>query len=108
MTTRPNVLLIDDDPVGTTAIKSILADEGYSVECASEGLAGLRLALTGRFRIVITDWVMPNLPGTELCRKLREAHLPSYVYILLLSQKSRTSDIVDGLNAGADDYLTKP
>ena len=108
MNHHPNVLLIDDDPVGITLLSDMLTEAGYSVECASDGFKGLRLAMTGKFRIVITDWVMPDLSGPDLCRELRRAELPSYVYVLFLSQRSRTSDIVEGLHAGADDYLSKP
>jgi putative two-component system response regulator len=108
MTVHPSVLLIDDDVVATFALKSMLTDAGYPVESASDGLAGLRMALTGRYRIIITDWMMPELPGVELCKKVRQANLPHYVYTILLSQRSRSADVVEGLNSGADDYLTKP
>lgn len=108
MKLHPQVLLIDDDRVATESLKDMLTEAGYTVECAADGVTGLRKALTGRFRLIITDWLMPDLPGIELCRKMRHANLASYVYILLLSQRSRSDDVAEGLNAGADDYVTKP
>lgn len=108
MTRRSNILLIDDDRVATAALTDMLTDAGYTVETASNGAEGLRMAQTGRFRIVITDWLMPGVPGVEVCRELRRAELPAYVYIIVLSQCSRSSDIVEGLAAGADDYISKP
>lgn len=108
MNRRSSILVIDDDPTSTTALCNMLSSVGYRVEAANNGNDGLRLALSGKFRIVITDWMMPELAGTDLCHKIRCAELPHYTYILMLSQRSRVSDIVEGLGAGADDYVTKP
>jgi putative two-component system response regulator len=105
---HPEILLVDDDPIGVEALELALSRAGYSVTCASGGVKGLELALTGRFRIVITDRMMPDLEGTELCRELRRSELPAYVYVLILSQLTRSTDIAEGLDAGADDYLAKP
>jgi putative two-component system response regulator len=105
---HPEILLVDDDPDGMAALELALTRAGYAVTCASGGLKGLKLALSGRYRIVITDRMMPELDGTELCRELRRSELPGYVYVIILSQLTRSSDIADGLDAGADDYLGKP
>ena len=59
-------------------------------------------------RLAILDWMMPGRDGIEICRQLRREPRPSYVYLLLVTTKTRTEDIIHGLEAGADDYLTKP
>lgn len=108
MTHRPNILLIDDDPVAREGLSAMLTAAGYSVECAASGEAGLPLAASGRFRIILVDWMMPGMSGTDFCRSVRSGDLPHYPYIMFLSQRNKRTDVVEGLDAGADDYLIKP
>jgi putative two-component system response regulator len=100
--------VIDDDPVARESLSLMLTESGYPVQAVAGGDAALPLATSGRFRIVITDWMMPGVSGPELCRSLRAADLQHYPYIIFLTQRSRRSDVVEGLDAGADDFLVKP
>ncbi|WP_041231138.1 response regulator transcription factor [Deinococcus peraridilitoris] len=100
------ILAIDDDPGMTTMIKRGLTYEGYAVDVAPSGEAGLRIARERQPDLVILDVMMPGLDGLEVLRRLRavEADLP----VILLTAKDAPNDQVAGLEAGADDYVTKP
>jgi two-component system response regulator MprA len=100
-----NVLVIDDDPKITQLLKRALGMEGYSVQTASSGAAGLEEARVNEPDLVILDVLMPGLDGLEVCRRLRaNGDTP----ILLLTAKDEVADRVQGLDSGADDYVVKP
>jgi diguanylate cyclase (GGDEF)-like protein len=102
------VLLADDEPDFRRSLQIILTQWGYAVETVSDGQDALHILLENPPEVALLDWVMPHLSGLEICRQFR-AHAPSqFPYLILLSGRSRTEDIVAGLDAGADDYLTKP
>lgn len=100
------ILVIDDDPAVTSLLKRGLTYEGYTVEIANAGEAGLALARESSPDLVILDIMMPRIDGLEVLRRLRAAdeHLP----VLLLTAKDAPADQVHGLEAGADDYVVKP
>jgi len=100
------ILLVDDERALTDALSIILKQNNYSVDCAYNGEDGLNLALTGIYDFIILDIMMPKLDGFSVLKILRQKNVD--VPILMLSAKSETSDKIDGLNFGADDYLTKP
>lgn len=100
------VLLADDDSELIARLKSVLERELFVVESVDNGLAAFELAEQYQFDVVVLDWQMPGLDGVEVCRKLRLRGIN--VPVLLLTGKSAVPDKVQGLNAGADDYLTKP
>lgn len=103
------VLVAEDDPVYQRALRHFLTRHGYEVQLASDGLAALAEACSPHApQLLVLDWMMPGLQGPEVCRHLREHPSERYQYILLLTSKDTTDDIVTGLEAGADDYLTKP
>lgn len=102
------VIIVDDDPVSRQILKGILRKSGYEVIEMPDGQAAWEYLQKEPARLVITDWIMPRMDGLELIQKIRAAQSPNYVYILILTGKDDKSDVVDGLNAGADDYLTKP
>jgi diguanylate cyclase (GGDEF)-like protein len=103
------VLVAEDDPVYRRLLEHTLADCHYVVQSVPDGLAALEQArLPGAPRLIVLDWVMPGLEGPDVCRKLRQCTTEGYQYIILLSANDRKEDIVRGLEAGADDYLTKP
>lgn len=81
---------------------------GYEVEVAENGLQALERLRQQRFPILLTDWEMPTMDGVALCRAVRAAQFDGYVYIILLTSRDGKSNIIEGLEAGADDYLTKP
>ena len=105
----PSILLAEDSVVIQTVLRGMLAQWGYDVQLAADGLEAWDiLQRESSPQMAIVDWMMPGLPGPELCRRLRAAAREPYTYVLLLTSRSDASDIVEGLDAGADDYLTKP
>jgi two-component system cell cycle response regulator len=102
------LLLVDDNPVERRFLQTLLRHEGYVVETAGDGDEALAKILGGEFHIMVTDWEMPGLDGGTLCRRVREANLPTYLYMVLLTSHGSEADVVAGLEAGADDYLRKP
>jgi two-component system, cell cycle response regulator len=81
---------------------------GYDVEVAENGLEALERLRQRLFPILLTDWEMPTMDGLALCRAVRDAQFDGYVYIILLTSRDGKANIIEGLEAGADDYLTKP
>jgi phosphoserine phosphatase RsbU/P len=103
------ILIAEDDPIPRRLLQASLVKGGYEVVIALDGAeAWQRLQEKDAPNLVILDWMMPGMDGVEVCRKVRERTDAPYVYILLLTSKDRKEDIIAGLNAGADDYLTKP
>jgi sigma-B regulation protein RsbU (phosphoserine phosphatase) len=101
-------IVIDDAPDIRIYVRALLRRWGYETEDASEGLEGLSRIKASDIRIVVCDWMMPGMSGPDLCRAIREAELGRYVYVILLTGRSDKADLLEGLNAGADDFLTKP
>ena len=106
---RPRVLVVDDDANITAFLKRALAYEGYQVEVAADGPAGLAAARDHPPDLVVLDVMLPGLDGVELLRRLRAGETqPGSLPILMLTARDEVSDRVAGLDAGADDYLVKP
>ncbi len=101
-------MLAEDNPVTRKLMEKTLHKAGYEVTSVENGRKALDLFKEKFFPIVITDWMMPEMDGIELCKELRKNGSDSYVFIVLLTSKDSKDDIVSGLEAGADDYLTKP
>jgi two-component system response regulator MprA len=99
------ILLADDDRKITDMLRRTLAYEGYAVVTAADGLEAIEQAQLHRPNLIILDWLMPQLDGIEVARRLRAA---DGVPILMLTARDAVSDRVRGLDAGADDYLVKP
>ncbi len=85
-----------------------LTEFGYDVTVARNGREAFNIIRKGEIRMVVSDWCMPEMSGVELCRQVRQRRSGAYVYVILLTSNNRTQDVVEGLNAGADDYITKP
>jgi two-component system response regulator MprA len=99
------ILIIEDDEEILRVLKRVLTYEGYIVDTALTGQAGLTLAREQRPDLVVLDWMLPKMDGLEVCRRLQKiGNQP----ILMLTAKDTTQDRVDGLDAGADDYVVKP
>ena len=99
------ILIIEDDPAILKVLQRGLAYEGYTVDVATDGRTGLNLAHDHHPDLVILDWMLPGMDGLEVCRRLRlQGGLP----ILMLTAKDTIQDRVQGLDAGADDYIVKP
>lgn len=102
------VLVTDDSAAQRQMLAMQLSRWGYDVAQAASGQQALALAQEGRFDIVLSDWVMPGMSGPEFCRAFRALRRDSYSYFVLISAKSGTAAVADGLESGADDFLTKP
>jgi len=103
-----NVLIADDDSVSRHFLEYYLQKWGYEVTAAHDGAEAWRLFEGGSFPMVITDWMMPEMDGAGLLRHIRTSKRPGYVYAILLTARSEKQDLVEGMEAGADDFLTKP
>lgn len=102
------LLLADDDPLFSRLAQGILAPE-YEIVVAHNGReAWETMTLPARPKIALLNWVMPELDGVDLCRRIRDTEATSRTYVLLITAKARTEEIVEGLHAGADDYVVKP
>ncbi len=102
------VLVADDSAVYRKLIERTLAEKQYSVLFAKSGGEALDIFATHLPPLVITDWMMPDFSGIELCENIRQHFRESYTYIIILTGMTEKSQVVQGLTAGADDYLTKP
>jgi two-component system chemotaxis response regulator CheY len=102
------VLIADDDALVRQILQGHLTARGHEPVFASHGLEAWELLQNEHIRMVIVDWMMPEVDGPELIRRIRNAAWPAYTYIILLTAKSGRNDIVEGLNMGADDFVTKP
>ncbi len=103
-----NSLIIDDAADTRLYVRALLEGWGYNTVEAADGLDGLDRMRETSIQLVICDWIMPCLSGLEFCRAVRAAQFPYYVYLILLTSRSDKSDLLAGLNAGADDFLSKP
>jgi len=103
-----NVLIAEDDFVARRILQKMLEKLGHKVIVCEDGLTAWEAIQINAARLAILDWMMPLMDGLTLCRKIREESLPEYVYVILLTSNDQKSDIVEGLSAGADDYMTKP
>jgi len=102
------ILVAEDDAVSRLILEKTLQGWGHSVTSCDSGSAAWALHRAGDFRVVISDWMMPEMDGSELCRKIRMLKRSGYTYVILLTAKSGKENFLEGMEAGADDYLTKP
>ncbi|MGC8834996.1 MAG: GGDEF domain-containing response regulator [Armatimonadota bacterium] len=103
------VLIAEDDPVTRRELEVLLTQWGYEpITCPNGETAWQILCRDDPPPMAVIDWVMPGIDGVELCQQVRELHTEPYTYILLLTVKDRKEDVIQGLEAGADDYVTKP
>jgi two-component system alkaline phosphatase synthesis response regulator PhoP len=106
MTVAPRVLLVEDEPGLRLTLSDRLVSDGYAVETAGDGEAGLSQASTGAFDLIILDVMLPRMNGFDVCREVRQRGVTTP--ILMLTARGQVVDRVVGLKLGADDYLTKP
>jgi diguanylate cyclase (GGDEF)-like protein len=102
------ILVVDDSPVHRKLIEHILSGRGYSLSFACNGSEALQMYHEKATSIVITDWVMPDFSGLELCEHIRADKSSAYTYVILMTSNTEKDGVVKGLEAGADDYLVKP
>ena len=103
------ILIAEDDAVSRRLLETLLARWGYDVVVAVDGEEAWRhLQREGAPHLAILDWMMPGMGGLEICRKVREVGYPSPAYLILLTARTGSEDVVQGLETGANDYVTKP
>ncbi len=103
------ILIADDSIVSRHLLEATLRKWGYEVMVACDGAQALELLeREDAPGLIILDWMMPGMTGVEVCRRIRERDGEPYTYILLLTSKSQKEDLIEGMEAGADDYITKP
>ncbi len=103
-----NVLLVEDEKSIVTLIKYNLEKEGFKVFCAETGEDALKIIKEKIPDLVILDWMLPDLPGVEVCRQIKKDKKLKNIPILILTAKGEPDDKIKGLEVGADDYVTKP
>jgi sigma-B regulation protein RsbU (phosphoserine phosphatase) len=103
------ILVADDDPIQRDLLQTTLTGWGFEVVCVDDGLRAWELLQSdAQFSILITDWLMPELDGVVLCRKLRREQREPYLPVILISSREGSEDMVEALNSGADAFLNKP
>ncbi len=103
------ILIAEDDSVSRRLLEVLLERwEHEVVSCADGAEAWMELQKPNQPRLAVLDWMMPEIDGIELCRRIRRLDETSYVYVILLTAREELTDVIAGFEAGADDYLTKP
>jgi len=103
------VLIADDDALSRKILEDALSEWGYEILMAHNGNEAWDiLEKNDRPNLAVLDWIMPGMDGVEICRRLRKLSLPNYVYVILLTARSKLEDVIKGLESGADDYIIKP
>ena len=103
-----HILVIDDSEQIRALVRLKLSKLGHSVTEAVNGMEGYEILLREDIHFVITDWMMPEMTGIQLCRRVRETIKDRYVYMILITAKSSLEDLAMGMEAGADDFIAKP
>lgn len=104
----PRVLVIEDSAAQRKMLLTLLRRWGFEATGCGDAVDGLSIARDPGIGLIVSDWMMPGMSGPEFCRRLRASGRGGYQYVILLTLKSDTSDLSEGLAAGADDFLTKP
>jgi len=103
------ILIADDDRITNQVISRRLQKWGYETITAYDGSqAWIECKSSNPPQIIILDWMMPKMNGIELLQRLRSANFPIYIFVIILTAKSEVSNIIEALDSGADDFLTKP
>lgn len=100
------ILIVEDEVGISNFLKQGLEEEGYEISLAFNGLEGLELATNNQFDLILLDWMLPKLPGIEVCKGIREKN--KTIPILFLTAKDTVQETIEGLKAGANDYIKKP
>jgi sigma-B regulation protein RsbU (phosphoserine phosphatase) len=103
------ILIAEDDPVSRRVLEEILAEFGHDRVVAADGLQAWAALQQGDGpQLAIMDWMMPGMDGIQLCRKVRATPATAFTYLILVTSRGEKADVVAGLEAGANDYITKP
>lgn len=105
---QAQILLVEDEPAQREVLTYNLEAEGFAVRCATNGEEAMQMVQEGLPDLVILDWMMPELSGIEVCRRIKTDGATKHIPVIMLSARSEEVDSVRGLETGADDYVTKP
>jgi sigma-B regulation protein RsbU (phosphoserine phosphatase) len=105
---KMKILVVDDDPMARAIPSLLLRSFGHEVLEAADGELAWRLVEEKQVNFVVSDWIMPKLAGVDLCRRIRAKNVDPYVYVILCTSKDAKADLVEGMDAGADDFVVKP
>src|SRR4249920_2393691 len=103
-----NILVADDDSTSRLIVQTALRSLGHECHIVSDGVEAWEAFQTHRPDVVISDWMMPGLTGLELCRNIRADASGAYTFIIMVTSQGGHDEILEGMSAGADDYLIKP
>ena len=103
-----HILVVEDEAINRRMLSRTLERWGHTVIATMDGDGAWALLQKEQIHLVLSDWVMPRMTGVELCRRIRAAKFPSYIYFILLTSKAKKDDLIEGLAAGADDFIVKP
>lgn len=106
MSKKASILVVEDEPAICDGLVDVLVFHGYEVESADDGKEGLRLALSGRYDLLLLDVMLPGIDGYEICNRVRETD--GEQPIMMLTARTADDEIIHGLKLGADDYVGKP
>jgi DNA-binding response OmpR family regulator len=102
------IMIVDDDSVSRRMLQGVLNKQGYEVLVAANGREAWEIFQREAISIVITDWIMPELDGLQLCQRIRAEARQKYTYIILITVMTGKGSYLEGIQAGADDFLSKP
>src|SRR4051812_33091375 len=102
------ILIVDDEEVSLDVLGFTLQQAGHEVSAAHNGQSALAALAGGEHQLIISDWEMPGMSGPDLCRAVRGKDLGRYIYFVLLTARDRSASLVQGMAAGADDFISKP
>ena len=103
-----DILIAEDETITRAMLTKVLEENGHRLTVTENGLQAWERLQTSTIGLVITDWMMPQMDGLTLCRKIRNASFEHYIYIIMLTAKDDKKDMLTVLNSGADDYIKKP
>jgi len=106
--TPPLILIVEDNPASLDIMQARLTANNYEVITATDGEEGLAMAREKQPDLILRDIMMPKMDGLEVCRRLKEDPSLSFIPIIMVTAKADSKDVVAGLEAGGDEYLTKP
>ena len=108
MSDTPRILIVDDEPANRDVLAARLASHGYQTLTAAGGEEALRIVRGESQDLVLLDVIMPGLDGLEVCRRLKADRSTAFLPVILVTARANSADVVAGLEAGGDEYLTKP
>lgn len=102
------ILIAEDDRTTRRMLEVRLTAFGHQVDCAEDGMQAWEMFQAGSYDVVVSDWMMPKLDGPDLCRRIRALEDRPFCFLLMLTSRGTTEDLVEGIESGADDFMTKP